>query len=518
MSKPRVLFVDAYDSFTNNIVSLLEVELLVEVVQVKIDHVVPDLPSFLKQFVAVVCGPGPGHPANARDVGIFQDLWMLSNDAILPVLGICLGFQSLVHTFGGTVLPLQCPRHGISTKISSRGTSIFRGLESFSSIQYHSLEATLGHHDEGESTCSTLDEWEITERCPNLEPLAWEFVDPADKNVFRASTKPVLMAVKHVSRPFYGIQFHPESICSDPRAKIVVGNWWSEVQDWHAIREISNITNGPVSLCKDAEQFFRALDTNTLKEPRLSASSSIYWSSPCSSRTSSCASLSSDLSLLSLGKDIKTTRKQPMRLYTQTMSLGNLSVPSICEILPVSQEECVVLDSENRQMPEVGRYSIIGLVSRDTIHHNYSIGSNQVRIESASSTDVKDLSLYGNDIFTYLKSLVEEYHPVDQYPDIPFWGGLMGYITYEACVETIKITLKESQGHTDISFAFVERSIVVDHVQNTIYVQSIKQDDQRWVHSTLDTLAKIQPLRDRIFRADPSAKVRFWPPSLSTAC
>ena len=508
MSQGRILFIDAYDSFTNNIVSLLETELLVQVVQVKIDQVIPDFPSFLRQFVAVVAGPGPGHPANAHDVGLIKDLWTLHDEDLLPVLGICLGFQSLAYAFGGAVQPMQNPRHGIESKVTSRGTSIFQGIESLSPIHYHSLEADLGHYCEITSVCPTPDLWKATEKCPELEPLAWDFSSVKNSNALDDSTKPILMAIRHVSKPFYGVQFHPESICADLKAKAIVKNWWYEVQNWYADKEHLSIQNKTVLLCKEALRPSLAPDTDFLTEPRISASSSMYWSSPCSSPISSYSSASSDISLFSLEQDVGMKGSQCLRLYSQTMPLDHLSVPRICETLHLTRGECVILDSENRQMPEVGRYSIIGIISEDTIQHTYSVGTNKVHVKTTSSTGVKSLSPYGNSIFTYLKSLVEEFHVIDQVPDIPFWGGLMGYITYEACLETIKISSAESQGRPDICFAFVERSLVIDHVQKTVQVQSIKENDQRWVYSISETLAKIQPLREPHSRSKPSAEVR----------
>ena len=92
----RILFIDAYDSFTNNIISLLETRLHVEVTVIKIDDHIDDFATFLKPFAAVAAGPGPGDPRNLKDVGLFRELWQLDEHDVLPVLGICLGFQSLV--------------------------------------------------------------------------------------------------------------------------------------------------------------------------------------------------------------------------------------------------------------------------------------------------------------------------------------------------------------------------------------------------------------------------------------
>jgi para-aminobenzoate synthetase len=97
----RILFVDAYDSFSNNIIAELERIATVEVVKHDDSRFAKReaLLEYLQYFDAVVAGPGPGHPANNDDVGIIKELW----DLDIPVLGICLGFQSLCLHFGATV-------------------------------------------------------------------------------------------------------------------------------------------------------------------------------------------------------------------------------------------------------------------------------------------------------------------------------------------------------------------------------------------------------------------------------
>lgn len=210
----RILFIDAYDSFTNNIVSLLETRLRVEVTIVNIDDPISDFAIFLKRFTAVVAGPGPGDPRNAKDVGLYEDLWNLQTEDLLPVLGICLGFQSLVLAFGGAIQRLPEPRHGIIRSVASHGKSIFKGVDQLETIQYHSLHASLGHN-----LTSTYDElWEPSSACPDLQPLAWDFEIDNTRDVVPGKSLEtpgrVLMAVHHTEKPFYGVQFHAESICS----------------------------------------------------------------------------------------------------------------------------------------------------------------------------------------------------------------------------------------------------------------------------------------------------------------
>ena len=114
MSRGKVLFIDAYDSFSNNIISLLRSQLPVSVESIHIDDsrfVFNDdaFYSYLQHFDAVVAGPGPGHPENAADIGLIAKLWTAPDEHLLPVLGICLGFQSLCLAHGARVERLREP-------------------------------------------------------------------------------------------------------------------------------------------------------------------------------------------------------------------------------------------------------------------------------------------------------------------------------------------------------------------------------------------------------------------------
>src|SRR5271168_353753 len=85
--KPLILFIDAYDSFSNNIISLLETTLNASVRTIRLDDpaLATDtaLHEELRHYVAVVCGPGPGHPGREEDVGIMRRIWRLSDEEML---------------------------------------------------------------------------------------------------------------------------------------------------------------------------------------------------------------------------------------------------------------------------------------------------------------------------------------------------------------------------------------------------------------------------------------------------
>lgn len=110
MTNPQILYVDAYDSFSNNIINLLRTSIDANIHCVKIDDFdfcksedQNSLGHYLSNFDAVVVGPGPGHPTRKQDIGWIEELWTLPDSHLLPILGICLGFQSLCNAFGGEV-------------------------------------------------------------------------------------------------------------------------------------------------------------------------------------------------------------------------------------------------------------------------------------------------------------------------------------------------------------------------------------------------------------------------------
>ena len=478
----RILFIDAYDSFSNNIISLLETELDVGVTVIKIDATIDDFPAFVEAFSAVVAGPGPGHPANNADVGLFDKLWELDGDDLVPVLGVCLGFQSLVHTFGGSVEPLPEPRHGIQRTIRCSGKSIFQGHDAIQTIQYHSLHASLepavrlGQY----ISYNNPEYWESPKALSGLIPLAWDF---ADDNFESAKENPqaILMAVAHLTKPFYGIQFHPESICSSASARAVITNWWYEVLVWRD-RKYS----APISVIDPAALAYGP-NMETVGKPTQKDVQDIYLNKVQYLGNRDTKRFPIECTL----PTPPTTPKEFRPVTSQVIEANCITIPSICKILGATDKELVVLDSEMYQRDEVGTHSIVGIVAPDSLRLEYFSNLNHVIQRSSGTTSVIDLNHSGESVFDYLQAFIAEHRAVDGDPSIPFWGGLMGHITYEACLDTIEIRPEpKTRGscRADLSFVFVERSIVISHQTNSITVQSIRESDGGWISSLIDLL------------------------------
>lgn len=172
----KVLLLDNYDSFTHNLADALRrggAEVTVArndaVTRADIDAMAPE---------AIVLSPGPGHPANERDFGICTDLICKPWDG--PMLGVCLGMQGMAHHTGGTVDSAPSLVHGEGDAVALGEHTMFAGLERPVQVaRYHSL-------------C-------VTEPSPEWQELG-------------RSADGTLMAMAHRTRPWIGVQFHPESI------------------------------------------------------------------------------------------------------------------------------------------------------------------------------------------------------------------------------------------------------------------------------------------------------------------
>ncbi|KAI9742060.1 MAG: hypothetical protein M1834_000450 [Cirrosporium novae-zelandiae] len=431
----RILFIDAYDSFSCNIINLLQTTLDAEIRTLCMDaHISEDeLPHLLRYFDAVVVGPGPGNPTVKEDVGLIDYLWRLEDANLIPVLGICLGFQSLALAYGATIARLVEPQHGQIATISHNGKSIFQGIGSLHATLYHSLHAII--HDKI-SNSDQRDLWK-SELCPSLEPLAW--------NVCGGSDGPVLMGVKHVNKPFWGVQFHPESICSGNECKQAIRNWARESNIWGRTKNRTSERDSPLPI----------------------------------------------LPILGAGTNVATTFKpcplssgQGFQIITKSVDLGNLNVPDLCEMLGLPYQDTIILESRAFRQG-LGKHSIIGVLSNDYMRLEYSVENSFVSLTS-SQGKVTQISLNGGTVWQWLEHFLQEIDVIGGTPSIPFWGGFMGFFSYEAGLEKYSIP-KRKDAPADISLVLVQRSMVVNHETGKIYIQSIIEHDD-WPRATAKRL------------------------------
>lgn len=179
-----LLMIDNYDSFTYNLVQYFG-ELGQEVVVYRNDEIsINEIESLNPNYIVI--SPGPCTP---NEAGISLDL--IKNFAgKFPILGVCLGFQAIVQSFGGNIIGAQKIMHGKVSPIHHTSKSVFKGLKNpLNATRYHSLVA------------------EKTTLPDCFEVTAWTNTESGDIEE--------IMGVRHNSYPIEGVQFHPESILTE---------------------------------------------------------------------------------------------------------------------------------------------------------------------------------------------------------------------------------------------------------------------------------------------------------------
>ncbi|WP_159950331.1 aminodeoxychorismate/anthranilate synthase component II [Pseudomonas sp. Irchel s3a18] len=174
----KTLIIDNHDSFTYNLFQFMG-QVCGEEPDVYTNDVSP-LVINLARYDAIIISPGPGTPARRADTGLSEDV---IRDACVPVLGVCLGHQCMAHLHGMDIVHAPEPMHGRLSRISHDGEGVFVGLPAdLTVVRYHSLV---------------------------IRKIKSPFVVSAwDENG-------MIHGIRHKDRPMHGIQFHPESICTE---------------------------------------------------------------------------------------------------------------------------------------------------------------------------------------------------------------------------------------------------------------------------------------------------------------
>lgn len=188
-----IIMIDNYDSFTYNLVQYMG-QIGAEITVFRNDKTsVAEIAAL--NPAGIVISPGPGRPESAGiSLSVIEHF-----SGRLPILGVCLGHQSIAHAFGGTIVPAKKLMHGKTSLIDADGKTIFTGIDKpFQAMRYHSLavrEADLP------------DCFDISARSDDGE----------------------IMGIRHKTHPTEGIQFHPESIMT-PLGKRMLRNFLKMTQ------------------------------------------------------------------------------------------------------------------------------------------------------------------------------------------------------------------------------------------------------------------------------------------------
>jgi anthranilate synthase/aminodeoxychorismate synthase-like glutamine amidotransferase len=183
-----IVMIDNYDSFTYNLVQYLrQLGAHVKVVRndaVTVDEIVSWEPA------GIVISPGPGRPESAGiSLAVVKNL-----SGKIPILGVCLGHQTIAQAFGGKIVSAKKLMHGKTSVITADGQKLYKGINKpFSAMRYHSLSVAR----QGLPEC-----FEITAESDDGE----------------------IMGIRHKTHVTEGIQFHPESIMT-PKGKRLLRNF-----------------------------------------------------------------------------------------------------------------------------------------------------------------------------------------------------------------------------------------------------------------------------------------------------
>lgn len=213
----------------------------------------------------------------------------------------------------------------------------------------------------------------------------------------------------------------------------------------------------------------------------------------------------------------------------------NVSPDALCEALRLHNDETevVLLDSQGHK-GERGTFSILGLVHpQETLKVTYRVDDRRIRWgTNPRANRLSQLQLDSIDqVWPVLQKVLDAHNPTGHDSlgrtlptEIPFWGGFAGYISYEAGLETIQVDSHRPSEIPDINFAFIQRSIVINHeqaskslfeiskepdpnnpiYQGLVYVQSLHRDDSAWVAEMGGVIQQLEVGEKRPVKEDPS--------------
>lgn len=363
------------------------------------------------------------------------------------------------------------PRHGIVRQVTPLDRDIFKGFKNFEATNYHSLHIDIGQNLNTEIDVLT---W-TSSQCPSIRPLAWDTTDVKNGTV--------LLSARHIDKPFWGVQYHPESICTSGEGSRIISAWWTAAVSWLVEHQRPVLRSRFPRLRRQIQEQKGKCSSSELADKSID--------------------ILQDANLLPLSDQVD------WRILQHHVRDVN-SISNKLRLTSDNEDEAIVFRSGKQKDGTMfgqglGRFSIIGIIGKDTLHVQYDVQSQRVKIHQRSAIGNLPTSKTVKDIFAYIKQFMSHLQVSKGLQSVPFWGGLMGYISYEAGLETIDVLPEQTMNseaplnveRPDINFALVTRSIVIDHVSDTIYVQSIRDKDADWLEGMLVTLqSMLEPISE----------------------
>ena len=454
-SGTRTLIIDNYDSYTYNLYQLffkVNGGTAPTVVYNNDDWPTVKAALLRGEYDHVVLSPGPGTPEKSSDIGMCGSLLLDEDIAAygVPILGVCLGLQTLAHVHGGRVTHGHAPMHGRVVPIQHDGKGLFEGLpDGYSAVRYNSL---------------VVDPSSIPD-C--LEVSAWSSEDGAKE----------VMGLRHRSRPIFTVQYHPESICTQFGEKLAA----NFIRLSKAARA-SPAAASCSSLCSTSSSSSSSSSSSFVPLPHSTLTATPPNPSPC-------PVLAVSLSAALLSQHAPSlTRSDVCSVFEGPIFLDPLTT---YEVLFKDQDSSFWLDSSKVERG-LSRYSYMG--AADLLTHSlspsfsgdqpssfrvhYDLSTRTVHAESRIGGKSHHSLPVGCTFFSLMQELLSSlsYDPsLHSSPiDLPFVGGFAGYFGYELKQESMSVPTDElhnkvTSPFADAQFLFVSHLIAFDHLENKTY-------------------------------------------------
>jgi para-aminobenzoate synthetase len=274
-------------------------------------------------------------------------------------------------------------------------------------------------------------------------PLAWDGLG-------------TLMAARHAKLPYWGLQFHPESCRSNVACQNIVQHWWNESLSWSFAKSSCSLKSYLVPpghvWSRPLTPISHAPETNGFHEPQ-------------SSRARFAETL----------QKLTATSRGNVKSQTLGLDVSGSKLAEYCASM--SAQNVAMLESVRK-----GRYSIYAMPSPSDWRLEYSLTTQTCTIYRPDRTEIRFKDKLPH-VLDHILALVAGKRARGGDESLPFWGGFIGFFSYEIGLKRLNVTRihqPPSPELPDISLLWVERSVVLDHSLNEVHVQSIRQNDSDW--------------------------------------
>lgn len=502
MEYVRTLLIDNYDSYTFNIYQELSVVNKIPPVVVRNDEWTWEEAYYYlyeeKAFDNIVVSPGPGSPMCATDIGLCLPLLLECRD--IPILGVCLGHQALGYVHGAQIVHAAQPIHGRLSEIEHDGNRIFDNIPSgrnsgFKVVRYHSLvidedtlpkelvptawtcsSNTLSFHD-----ASSLIPDSYTKKGSLKMSMKYSPAYLGDGNSLLSfhgdcvQSEKVLMGIRHVSRPHYGLQFHPESVATNYGTQIFVNFRDITVDYWQGLGTSSSTRK--LNACMQACQTIQPLRLSA-RRPFVNKENHIS-QRPFVNKENHISHYSDSI----LSRVSRSMRVQHLKLRWNKLDRFANNVGGARYIFSelfgnCKTEETFWLDSSSTEKGRA-RFSFMGTKGGSLwkqLTFKLSDERNEGYLSIANSQGNVTSMYLENGFLDFLDKDLQSIHcSKEDYQGLPFdfCGGYIGYIGYNLKVECGAASNCHKSFAPDACLLFVDNFLAIDHHNGDVYILSL---------------------------------------------